>query len=114
MSTRGLNKLMDKIEKRNITENLNEEKKVRKSGFVKPIKVPKALCDILEISYGTEMQKSDIDTKLDKYIKSNGLEIGSKRMIKPDRKLSILLNLDENDIIDHINFKIRLKKILKE
>lgn len=114
MSTRGLNKLIQKLENRNITEDLNEEKKKRKSAVINPIKVPKVLCDILEISYGTEMQKSDIDIKLDEYIKYNGLEIGSKRMIKANRKLSILLNVPENDIIDHMNFKIRIKKIFKE
>lgn len=113
MSTRGLNKLIEKLERRNITEDLNEVTKVRKSGVVKPIKVPKALCDILEIPYGTEMPKSDIGIKLDEYIKYNGLQIGSKRMIKANRQLSILLNLPENDIIDYMNFKIRMKNVLK-
>tara|TARA_Y100000385_G_scaffold286094_1_gene347390 strand:+ start:11539 stop:11883 length:345 start_codon:yes stop_codon:yes gene_type:complete len=112
MATRGLNKLMNKVASKQIQEELNVEKKVKTGNIIELIKIPKSLCEFLDKPYGVEISKFDLEKEIFDYITYNGLDIGNKRMFKADKKLAILLNVKEKDIVDQMNLKLIIKKLL--
>ena len=112
MSTRGLQKMMNKVASKEIQEELNVEKKVKTGNIIELIKIPKALCEFLDKPYGVEISKFDLEKEIFDYIRDNELEIGNKKMFRTDRKLAILLNVKEKDIVDHMNLKLIIKRLL--
>jgi chromatin remodeling complex protein RSC6 len=73
-------------------------KKREPSGFAKPTKLSKELCDFLGKSEGTEMARTEVTKYLTEYIKTQNLQYEKdKRTILPDAKLSKLLFKSKKD-----------------
>ena len=67
------------------------------SGFAKPTKVTKELCDFMDKPEGTEIARTEVTKVLVNYIKANNLQEQtsvSKNKIVPDDKLKTLLGLN--------------------
>ena len=68
------------------------------SGFAKPTKVTKELCEFMNRPEGTEIARTEVTKTLVQYIKTNNLQeqtAESKNKIVPDDKLKNLLGLNE-------------------
>ena len=104
--------MMNKVSSKEIQEELNEKKKVKTGNVKELIKIPKALCEFLDKPYGVEISKFDLEKEILDYIRDNELEIGNKKMFRTDRKLAILLNVKEKDIVDHMTLKLIIKRLL--
>ena len=93
------------IEKNVKKELKNNEKKAKSaipkakkapSGFAKPSKVTKELCEFMNRPEGTEIASTEVTKALVNYIKSNNLQEQTpeaKNRINPDDKLINLLGL---------------------
>lgn len=90
----------------------NEKPKVKRapSGFAKPTKVTKELCQFMDKPEGTEIARTEVTKALVAYIKSNNLlEQGedTKKKIVPDEKLKTLLGIDNDELNDLTYFNIQ-------
>mgnify|MGYP002478287920 CR=1 FL=1 len=66
------------------------------SGFAKPAKISDALASFLGKSAGVEMARTEVSKEITRYIKENNLQLATnKRIITPDKKLTVLLNYKE-------------------
>ena len=104
--------------------NIKKEKKKEKpknkrapSGFAKPTKVTKELCDFIDKPEGFEIARTEVTKILTKYIKDNNLmETGegtkNKHKIIPDEKLKTLLgiNNDETTELNYFNMQKYMNK----
>ena len=97
-------------------KNIKKEKKISvkskraPSGFAKPTKVTKELCEFMKKPEGTEIARTEVTKALVSYIQSNNLlEQGAdtKNKIVPDEKLKNLLGLTEHQISDLNYFNIQ-------
>ena len=98
-------------------KNLKKDKKKEKpktkrapSGFAKPTKVTKELCQFMDKPEGTEIARTEVTKALVAYIKSNNLlEQGedTKKKIVPDEKLKTLLGIDNDEINELTYFNIQ-------
>jgi chromatin remodeling complex protein RSC6 len=80
------------------------------SGFAKPTKVTKELCEFMERPEGTEIARTQVTKTLINYIKTNKLlDQGDdlKKKIVPDLKLKNLLGIDDNDYSELTYFNIQ-------
>jgi chromatin remodeling complex protein RSC6 len=80
------------------------------SGFAKPTKVTKELCEFMDRPEGTEIARTQVTKTLIHYIKTNNLlDQGddSKKKIVPDLKLKNLLGIDDNDYLELTYFNIQ-------
>jgi chromatin remodeling complex protein RSC6 len=80
------------------------------SGFAKPTKVTKELCQFMDKPEGTEIARTEVTKALVTYIKENNLlEQGedTKKKIVPDEKLKTLLGIDTNELNDLTYFNIQ-------
>jgi len=76
------------------------------SGFAKPTKVTKELCEFMEKPEGTEIARTEVTKTLSQYIKTNNLQEkgeNSKNRINPDAKLKNLLGLN-NDETENLTY----------
>lgn len=76
------------------------------SGFAKPTKVTKQLCEFMNKPDGTEIARTEVTRFLVQYIKSNQLQEQNgetKNKIIPDEKLQELLCLNKEDA-DELTF----------
>ena len=76
------------------------------SGFAKPTKVTKELCEFMEKPEGTEIARTEVTKTLSLYIKTNNLQEkgeNSKNRMNPDAKLKNLLGLN-NDEIENLTY----------
>ena len=103
---------------KNVKKELKSVKKTAKplipkakkapSGFAKPTKVTKELCEFMDKPEGTEIARTEVTKVLVNYIKSNNLQeqnTDSKNKIVPDDKLKNLLGLnveETNELTFHI------------
>ena len=126
MQLSTLQKLVKTLEKdvrKEIKQNANKkEKTVTKSkrapsGFAKPTKVTKELCDFIDKPEGFEIARTEVTKILTKYIKDNNLmETGegtkNKHKIIPDEKLKTLLgiNNDETTELNYFNMQKYMNK----
>ncbi len=104
-------------------EKQKEAEKVprKPSGFAKPSKVTKELCEFLEIPEGTQIARTEVNKALANYIKGNGLiekdKTNKKQKIVADQKLINLLGI-ENENIDNLTYfniqKYMNKHFIKE
>jgi chromatin remodeling complex protein RSC6 len=88
--------------------NIKKEKKKDKpknkrapSGFAKPTKVTKELCEFMNKPEGTEIARTEVTKTLTKYIKDNNLmgkNEEDKQKIIPDEKLKLLLGITDTDV----------------
>jgi chromatin remodeling complex protein RSC6 len=81
-------------------------KKRSPSGFAKPTKVTKELCEFMNKPVGTEIARTEVTKALVQYIKDNKLQEKnneSKNKIVPDEKLYVLLGIT-NDQANELTF----------
>jgi chromatin remodeling complex protein RSC6 len=86
------------------------KKKRAPSGFAKPTKVTKELCEFMNLPDGTEIARTEVTKTLVKYIKEHNLvkvNKTSKNIIVPDMKLQNLLNIKEEELNDLDYFNIQ-------
>jgi hypothetical protein len=119
MEISTLQKLVKNVEK-DVTKELNNIKKSKKkeksktkrapSGFAKPTKVTKELCDFMNKPEGSEIARTEVTKALVSYIKSNNLiELGetTKNKIVPDEKLKNLLGIQYEEVNELTYFNIQ-------
>ena len=97
-----------KKELKNIKRHTKNKPKSNKlpSGFAKPTKVTKELCEFMNKPEGTEIARTEVTKYLVQYIKSNNLQEQNgqtKNKINPDEKLQSLLCLN-NEESDELTF----------
>jgi chromatin remodeling complex protein RSC6 len=107
MQITNLQKVVKTVEKdvKKELKNINRDKKKEKpktkrapSGFAKPTKVTKELCEFMNKPEGSEIARTEVTKALVNYIKENNLiELGedSKNKIVPDEKLKSLLGIHD-------------------
>ena len=90
----------------------NKNKGIRKpSGFAKPSKVTKELCNFMNQNEGTEIARTDVTKALIKYIKENKLENEkNSKIIKPDDKLKYLLEINDDQELTYFNIQKYMNK----
>jgi chromatin remodeling complex protein RSC6 len=90
----------------------NKNKVIRKpSGFAKPCKVTKELCNFMNKNEGTEIARTDVTKALIKYIKENKLENEkNSKIIKPDNKLKYLLEIKDEEELTYFNIQKYMNK----
>lgn len=91
--------------------NKDPSKKREPSGFAKPTKISKELCDFLGKQYGTEMARTEVTKYLTQYIKEHQLQFASdKRKIIPDAPLKkLLFNGQKEDEVTYFNLQKWMK-----
>jgi chromatin remodeling complex protein RSC6 len=118
MQITNLQKLVKTVEKdvrkelKNVKKNKKENKPKNKrapSGFAKPTKVTKELCEFMNKPEGTEIARTEVTKALVNYIKENNLiELGdAKSKIVPDEKLKNLLGVECDELNELTYFNIQ-------
>ena len=91
--------------KKEVTKTKNKGNR-QPSGFAKPTKVTKELCEFMNKEDGSEIARTEVTRALVSYIKQNNLENkGNSKIISPDDKLKILLGLDDNQELTYFNIQ---------
>jgi chromatin remodeling complex protein RSC6 len=81
------------------------------SGFAKPSKVTKELCDFMNKTEGTEIARTEVTRALVAYIKQNKLENEhNSKIITPDLKLKFLLGLEDGQELTYFNIQKYMNK----
>ena len=119
MQITNLQKVVKTVEKdvKKELKNINRDKKKEKpktkrapSGFAKPTKVTKELCEFMNKPEGSEIARTEVTKAVVNYIKENNLiELGedSKNKIVPDEKLKSLLGIHDEELNDLTYFNIQ-------
>jgi len=77
---------------------------IKPSGFVQPTLISDELAMFLGEPLGTEIARTEVSRKINRYIKENGLQDQENdRKINPDEKLSNLLGLKKKDKLTYFN-----------
>jgi SWIB/MDM2 domain len=88
-----------------------DKPKRQPSGFAKPTKVTKELCEFMGIPEGTEIARTEVNKSLANYIKGNNLiewdEKEKKQKIVADQKLTDLLGIEDSEIGSLTYFNIQ-------
>lgn len=104
---KSVNKELKGVKK--VTEKA-EKKPRAPSGFAKPTKVTKELCDFMNRPEGTEIARTEVTKILSEYIKTNKLQEqseNSKNKIVPDDKLRSLLGITTEESVNLTFFNIQ-------
>jgi upstream activation factor subunit UAF30 len=81
------------------------------SGFCKPTKISKELCEFIGKNEGTEISRVEVSRSLNDYIRKNKLQdIHQGRKIVPDEKLKILLDIKHGEELTYFNLQRYLSK----
>jgi len=81
------------------------------SGFAKPSKVTKELCEFMNKAEGSEIARTEVTRALVSYIKENKLEnTSNSKIIYPDDKLKVLLGLDDSQELTYFNIQKYMNK----
>lgn len=120
MQITNLQKVVKTVEKdvkkelKNIKKDNKKKEKTKTkrapSGFAKPTKVTKELCEFMNKPEGSEIARTEVTKALVNYIKENNLiELGedAKNKIVPDQKLKNLLGLQAEQSNDLTYFNIQ-------
>ena len=119
MQITNLQKIVKTVEKdvkkelKNIKKDSKKDKPKTKrapSGFAKPTKVTKELCEFMNKPEGSEIARTEVTKVLVSYIKDNNLiELGedTKNKIVPDEKLKSLLGIHDEELTDLTYFTIQ-------
>ena len=99
-------------------KNLKKDKEKTKpktkrapSGFAKPSKVTKELCEFMKRSEGTEIARTEVTKSLIEYIKENKLENKTNsKIIIPDDKLKFLLGIEDGHELTYFNIQKYMTK----
>lgn len=92
--------------KKRIKQIEKEDKKKSASGT--PVQITKELSEFLNKPEGTIITNLDAGKEIIQYIKKNKLE--KKKIIIPDDKLKLLLDINEGDELTYYNLPNYLKK----
>ena len=106
---KNVRKELKKDKKKDKKKDMNKMKKAP-SGFAKPTKVTKELCDFMDKPEGSEIARTEVTKVLVSYIKNNNLlEQGEdlKNKIVPDAKLKTLLGIENDELNDLTYFNIQ-------
>ena len=96
--------------KKDVTKSKNKGNR-QPSGFAKPSKVTKELCDFMNKAEGSEIARTEVTRALVAYIKQNKLEnTSNSKIISPDDKLKNLLGLDDNQELTYFNIQKFMNK----
>jgi len=96
--------------KKEATKNKNKGNRLP-SGFAKPSKVTKELCEFMNRAEGSEIARTEVTRALVSYIKENKLEnAGNSKIISPDEKLKVLLGLDDDKELTYFNIQKYMNK----
>lgn len=102
------------LKQKEIKQTIPKAKKAP-SGFAKPTKVTKELCEFMNRPEGTEIARTEVTKTLVNYIKSNNLQEqtpDSKNKIIPDDTLVNLLglNIEEKKDLTFFNIQKHMNK----
>ena len=96
--------------KKEVTKTKNKGNR-QPSGFAKPSKVTKELCEFMNKAEGSEIARTEVTRALVAYIKENKLEnVGNSKIISPDDKLKVLLGLDDSQELTYFNIQKYMNK----
>jgi upstream activation factor subunit UAF30 len=96
--------------KKEVTKKKNKGNR-QPSGFAKPTKVTKELCEFMNKDEGTEIARTDVTRALVSYIKENKLEDNTNsKIISPDDKLKMLLGVEEGSELTYFNIQKYMNK----
>jgi chromatin remodeling complex protein RSC6 len=106
---------------KNVKKQLNSFKKAasksknkgnrKPSGFAKPTKVTKELCEFMNKKEGTEIARTDVTRALISYIDTHNLQnVTNKQIIYPDEKLKCLLGINENEELTYFTIQKYMNK----
>jgi chromatin remodeling complex protein RSC6 len=96
--------------KKEVTKKKNKGNR-QPSGFAKPSKVTKELCEFMNKDEGTEIARTDVTRALVSYIKQNKLEHATNsKIISPDDKLKVLLGLEDGSELTYFNIQKYMNK----
>lgn len=80
------------------------------SGFTKPAPISDELAVFLGKSSGTEMARTDVSKEINAYINANNLkDQNNGRIIHPDNKLTVLLNVKSGEELTYFNLQRYIK-----
>lgn len=98
--------------KKIVIKNKNKIKITRNpSGFAKPCKVTKELCEFMNKSDETEFARTEVTKMLIQYVKENHLEdSNNKKNILPDEKLKNLLKIEHGEELTYFNIQKFMNK----
>ncbi len=90
----------------------NKNKGNRKpSGFARPSKVTKELCNFMNKDEGTEIARTEVTKALVSYIKEHKLEnTDNSKIITPDNKLKELLGIEEGQELTYFTIQKFMNK----
>jgi upstream activation factor subunit UAF30 len=96
--------------KKEVTKKQTKGKR-KPSGFAKPSKVTKELCDFMNKQEGTEIARTEVTRALVSYIKENKLENSeNSKIISPDNKLKELLDIKDDQELTYFNIQKYMNK----
>ena len=96
--------------KREATKNKNRGNR-KPSGFAKPTKVTKELCEFMNKKEGSEIARTEVTSTLSSYIKKNNLQNkNNKKIILPDDKLKDLLKINDSEELTYFNIQKYMNK----
>lgn len=96
--------------KKEVTKTKNKGNR-QPSGFAKPSKVTKELCEFMNKAEGSEIARTEVTRALVAYIKENKLEnTTNSKIISPDNKLKVLLGLDDSQELTYFNIQKYMNK----
>ena len=101
---KSLRKQIKTLEK-NVSKNKNKCNR-KPSGFAKPNKVTKELCEFMNRAEGTEIARTDVTRALIAYVKENKLENEkNSQIINPDENLKQLLGIEPDHELTYFNIQ---------
>ena len=96
--------------KKEVTKNKQKGNR-QPSGFAKPGKITKELCNFLNKEDGTEIARTEVTRALVAYIKENKLDNSDNgQIIHPDIKLKTLLGLEDNQNLTYFTIQKYMNK----
>ena len=96
---------------KNVKKEVKHKGNRKPSGFAKPTKVTKELCEFMNKEEGTEIARTEVTKSLIDYIKLNELQNKENtKLILPDDKLKFLLGLNDTDELTFFNLQKYMNK----
>jgi chromatin remodeling complex protein RSC6 len=93
-----------------VSKNKNKGNR-QPSGFAKPCKVTKELCEFMNESEGTEIARTAVTKALISYVKENKLYCSNNgKFISPDNKLKTLLGIEDGQQLTYFNIQKYMNK----
>ena len=82
------------------------------SGFTTPVRISNKLAEFLGKPKDTRISRTEVSNEINNYIKKNNLQDFTNRyiIIKPDFKLTSLLNLSPSDELTYFNLQKYMNK----